>query len=65
MIPLAQLFVEGSTADDSNANRVKPLGPQIRELLASGPFDPVNQSHVNVDFPSVQLVVMKGRNDTQ
>lgn len=60
VIPLAQMFAEGSTADEGNASGMKPLGPQIRELLASGPFDPLDQSQVNVDFPSIELVVMKG-----
>lgn len=64
MIPLAQMFAEGSTADEGYANGMKPLGPQIRELLASGPFEPYNPSQVNADFPSVQLVVTKERNDS-
>lgn len=64
MIPLAQMFAEGFIADEGYANGMKPLGPHIRELLASGPFEPYNLSQVNADFPSVQLVVTKERNDS-
>lgn len=60
-MPLAQMFAEGSTADEGNASGMKPLGPQIRELLASGPIDRLDQSQVNVDFPSIKLAVVKRR----
>lgn len=57
------MFSEGSIADEGNSNGMKPLGPQIRELVASGPFDLFHQSHVNMVFPSMHLVFTKGISD--
>lgn len=56
------MLAEGSTADEGNATGMKPLGPLIKILLASGPFDPLYQSQVSVAFLSVELVVTKGSN---
>lgn len=50
MIPSAQMFAKGSTVNEGNANGMKPLGPLIRKLLVSGPFDPLDQIQINVDF---------------
>lgn len=54
MILSAQMFAKGSTVNEGNANGMKPLGPLIRELLVSGPFDPLDQFRVNVAFPSMK-----------
>lgn len=59
-IPLAQMFEESSTSNESSFQSPKPLDPKVQELLASDSLYVVCSCPTNTGLPSVQIVVLKG-----